>query len=814
MLHAQPPARVAVPRRRILGTTVVATALVAAGLTGVVGSATAADDHTGFAGLADANLDACVRELIAFPEDEVLTGADVASLTGLDCPAQHISSLSGLEYATSLDSVILDGNSISDLSPLTGIATLTALSATDQVLPDDFAGSTVAGAVTILKPVIGVDGPVQLTVAADSDVAGAVDTDDSTVTWSGTGIGRLAWTAEQPVSGGQGTYSGSFSQAVGDGDLTPSPIPIVDGPAVFGATLTAVTDGWDTGVHFDYTWTRNGEPISDAQSSTYVLAAADIGCTIQVVVTGSKASFIAAERTSASTDVVAAATMAPHATISGTAIVGSTLSVDAGEWAPTDAVLAFQWKRAGTPIEGATASTYTLVTGDADSVITVTVTGTRTGYSANATTSAPTAVVSNVFTATPTPTIAGKKRVGETLTGAAGTWAPAGATLKYQWNRNGAPITTATTATYKLATADAGASITLVVTGSKATYATVARTSAPSVIEKVLTSTPIPTVSGTGLVGQVLTGRAGSWAPAGIAFSYQWKRNGVAIPQATALTYKLTPGDGGTSVTFVVTGSKGGYTPVTKTSAASSIQRLLTATPTPSVTGTKRVGQTLTGQPGTWAPTGVALTYQWKRNGIAIAGATASSYKLVAADASTSVTLAVTGSKIGYAPVTRMSAGVAIANGVFAATPTPTIGGTAKVGGTLTASAGTWSPAASIRFQWLRNGKAIIGATTSSYRVLATDVDGTISVRTTASKSGYTTVSKVSAGKKVAPIAYANCTALNAVYPSGVARNGVSVDRVSGRDVAISPSAFHSTALYNLNAKSDRDKDGIACEKR
>lgn len=51
----------------------------------------------------------------------------------------------------------------------------------------------------------------------------------------------------------------------------------------------------------------------------------------------------------------------------------------------------------------------------------------------------------------------------------------------------------------------------------------------------------------------------------------------------------------------------------------------------PMISGTTTVGQTLTASAGTWSnsPT---LSYQWRRDGSAIAGATGSTYDLVAAD--------------------------------------------------------------------------------------------------------------------------------------------------------------------------------------
>ena len=56
---------------------------------------------------------------------------------------------------------------------------------------------------------------------------------------------------------------------------------------------------------------------------------------------------------------------------------------------------------------------------------------------------------------------------------------------------------------------------------------------------------------------------------------------------------------------------------------------------------------------------------------------------------------------------------------------------------------------------------------------------------------------------------YANCTALNRDYPHGVGRPGAH-DSTSGTPVT---NFKRSRALYRANSSSDRDGDGIACEK-
>ena len=55
---------------------------------------------------------------------------------------------------------------------------------------------------------------------------------------------------------------------------------------------------------------------------------------------------------------------------------------------------------------------------------------------------------------------------------------------------------------------------------------------------------------------------------------------------------------------------------------------------------------------------------------------------------------------------------------------------------------------------------------------------------------------------------FKNCTELNKVYPGGVAKPGaINKGGVTKKE------PFIAAALYKANIKSDRDKDGIACEK-
>ena len=61
---------------------------------------------------------------------------------------------------------------------------------------------------------------------------------------------------------------------------------------------------------------------------------------------------------------------------------------------------------------------------------------------------------------------------------------------------------------------------------------------------------------------------------------------------------------------------------------------------------------------------------------------------------------------------------------------------------------------------------------------------------------------------KAAAKVFKNCTELNKVYPGGVALPGVIN---AGGKTKLTPK--FDKKLYEANKKSDRDKDGIACEK-
>ncbi|HEY2547677.1 MAG TPA: immunoglobulin domain-containing protein, partial [Candidatus Acidoferrum sp.] len=200
------------------------------------------------------------------------------------------------------------------------------------------------------------------------------------------------------------------------------------------------------------------------------------------------------------------------------------------------------------------------------------------------------------------------------------------APLTYQWKRNSVVISGASASTYTTPatnSSDNGAQFNVTVSNSAGsatsssaslTVATVA--TAPSITTQPTSQTLV--VGQTASFSVVATGTA--------PLSYQWKKNGVAVSGAISSSY-TTPAtatsDSGAQFTVVVGNTAGSVTSsaATLTVTASAVAPSITTQPTSqSVTA----GQTA---PFSVSATGTApLSYQWKKNGVAVSGAISSSY--------------------------------------------------------------------------------------------------------------------------------------------------------------------------------------------
>ncbi len=168
-------------------------------------------------------------------------------------------------------------------------------------------------------------------------------------------------------------------------------------------------------------------------------------------------------------------------------------------------------------------------------------------------------------------------------------------------------------------------------------------------------------------------------------------------------------------------------------------QPTLESTAAPKVTGTARTGAKVTATPGSWSAAPSSYKYQWKANGTAISGATASTYTVPASMVGKKLTVTVTAVRSGWAGGSATSAAVTVAKGAAPkATRLPVISGTVKVGRTLKTSTGAWSPAAtSYAYQWYAGGKAISGATKSSLALKSAQKGKKITVKVIARRTGH-----------------------------------------------------------------------------
>ena len=256
-------------------------------------------------------------------------------------------------------------------------------------------------------------------------------------------------------------------------------------------------------------------------------------------------------------------------TISGTVQVGETLTASTAGIADEDGLdnvtFSYQWARddgaTDTDIQGATASSYTLVSDDEGKTITVTVSFTDGAGNPETLTSDPTGAVAGRpnTQATGVPTVSGTVQVGETLTAStAGIADEDGldtAAFSYQWLADDVNIQGATGSSYTLVAADEGKTVTVKVTFTDDAGHQETRTSAATAAVAAAANsraTGLPTIDGTAQVGQTLTADTSGIADEdgldNVTFSYQWLADDTNIQGATGSSYTLTGDDKGKTI--------------------------------------------------------------------------------------------------------------------------------------------------------------------------------------------------------------------------------------------------------------------------
>jgi len=247
------------------------------------------------------------------------------------------------------------------------------------------------------------------------------------------------------------------------------------------------------------------------------------------------------------------------------------------------------------------------------------------------------------------PVISGTAERGEILTSTTGTWTGTGTiTFAYQWTRNGADISGATSSTYTLVADDDNADMVCEITATDDEGSRVKKSNTLGPVLGIPTALVDPVASGTPEVDEVLSVTDGTWQGLQpITITYQWRRDTVDIEGATSNTYTLVSADLDALVDCMVTATNS----IRSTSVDSNDLGPVQSAPVvpsvpvisgvPTIAGTAKVGETLTATAAsaTGEPT-PTTSWQWERsdNGTtgwaSISGATSNTYTAVSADES------------------------------------------------------------------------------------------------------------------------------------------------------------------------------------
>jgi hypothetical protein len=257
---------------------------------------------------------------------------------------------------------------------------------------------------------------------------------------------------------------------------------------------------------------------------------------------------------------------------------------------------------------------------------------------------------------------------------------------------------------------------------------------------------PVPGVTVRALVNEV--------QPADASVTYVWRRDGVVIPGVTGPTYTVLATDAGQYIGVTVTA----VSPADGSTANSGISTIVplgkATVASVSVSGTPVIGATLTANVGAVTPAGGAVTYEWFDGVDRVAGPSASNtYVVQAEDAGKALWVRAKASATNYTPGFAQSSPLATVPYLGQVSiGSVTITGTMQLGEVIYAEISGLSPAdATLVYEWYRGPRLVQSTlwstpTPANMRtVAAADESWPITVKVTASKAGYQTVTATSA---------------------------------------------------------------------
>jgi len=246
-------------------------------------------------------------------------------------------------------------------------------------------------------------------------------------------------------------------------------ISVPGGAARVGETATCLHGAWEAAPSptFTYKWLRD-EREEVGSKEFYTLTSSDLGNTLTCVVTASNSEG-STEKFSAPLEVPGFAPEAVQAprlkVLEGNVVqVGSVLMCEEGRWsAAPKAEATYEWLLAGRPIPEETKNTYRVGPSDEGLEIACRITETNR-YGHQSADSNAELVPGTGPTDEVAPKISGAGAVGVQLTCSPGIWdGKPPPSFAYQWDRDGVPISSATSNTYTVEKADEGHRLSCVV---------------------------------------------------------------------------------------------------------------------------------------------------------------------------------------------------------------------------------------------------------------------------------------------------------------------------------------------------------------
>ncbi|PUE10949.1 hypothetical protein B9Z51_00980 [Limnohabitans sp. T6-5] len=442
-------------------------------------------------------------------------------------------------------------------------------------------------------------------------------------------------------------------------NVLPTGVVKVTGIATQGKTLTASNtladaDGMGS---VSYQWQANGQAVQGATGSTFKLGQDQVGKTISVTASYTDGNGHRELVTSTSTTKVLNINDLPtgSVTVNGLVQQGQTLTVT-HNLADLDGLgqVSYQWYSDQGAIAGATADVFTPTQDQVGQHLFVRASYTDGFGKAESMFSASTAPVLNLNDAPAGGvSIVGNAWASQTLSvdlsglSDADGLPPEGE-FGYQWYANGELIEEATQATLDLTEDYVGQRISVEVNylDDGDTEEVIASEATTEILPQDSPTEGSLTITGVAMQGQALHALEALQDDDGMGpVSLQWLADGQAIGGQTTDTLVLTQALVNKHISLNATYTDGHENLVSFTSAETALVANVNDAPTGSVTisGTAKQGLVLTANNTLADADGMgAVSYQWKANGVAIAGATGNTFKPLSAQVGQKISVTAT----------------------------------------------------------------------------------------------------------------------------------------------------------------------------